>query len=73
VGQTVEASRLGRVFGLLFWTATLGHVIGATAGGVLPLVYGASGAVLVFSVIFAAVLASILLLNSIPPPPDCPS
>jgi predicted MFS family arabinose efflux permease len=66
VGQTVEASRLGRVFGLLFWTATLGHVVGATAGGVLPQVYGASGAVLVLSVIFAAVIASVLLLNSIP-------
>ncbi|MGN6363042.1 MAG: MFS transporter [Thermomicrobiales bacterium] len=71
VGQTVEASRLGRVFGLLFWTATLGHVIGAIAGGVLPLVYGASGAVLVLSVIFAAVIASVLLLNSISTQPDC--
>lgn len=64
VGRTAPSDRVGRVFGFYFWTATLGHVVGALTGGLLAQVLGPSGAVLALSGAFALLLGAVLLLNA---------
>ena len=62
--RLVPADRLGRVFGLLFWGLTLGQVVGALAGGVLPRYLGTAGTVLGLSLAYALVLAVLFLFNA---------
>ncbi|HEX5504423.1 MAG TPA: MFS transporter [Thermomicrobiales bacterium] len=61
--RLVPADRLGRVLGLLFWTMTLGQVVGAVGAGLLPDAAGLSAAraTQVLGLAFAALLGVALV------------